>query len=69
MFRFDPQRDILFFYSPEDEATGYYLRQIFPTGYASLERTYAENNDYMVYRVPALGQTEFENWLIEHFVE
>jgi hypothetical protein len=68
-FRFDPQRDFLFFYSPEDEATGDYLRQIFPTGYASLERTYAQNNDYMVYRVPALGQTEFENWLSEHFVE
>lgn len=68
-FTFDPRRDILFFYSPEDEATGDYLRQIFPTGYASLERTYAPNNDYMVYRVPALGQTGFDSWLIQNFVE
>jgi hypothetical protein len=68
-FAFDPNRDILFFYSPEDEQTGDYLRAIFPNGYASLERTYAHNNDYMVYRVPALGETGFQDWLIENFME
>ena len=68
-FAFDPNRDILFFYSPEDEQTGDYLRAIFPNGYASLERTYAPNNDYMIYRVPALGEAGFQDWLIENFVE
>jgi hypothetical protein len=68
-FRFDPNRDIVFFYSPEDEETGDYLRDIFPNGYATIEHTYARNNDYMVYRVPAMGQASFRSWLEEHPVQ
>ncbi|MDQ7036198.1 MAG: glycosyltransferase family 39 protein [Anaerolineae bacterium] len=68
-FVFDANRDILFFYSPEDEETGNYLSELFPDGYASLERTYAQNNDYMVYRIPALGESGFADWLIENLAD
>ena len=65
-FRLNPDRDLLFFYSPDDTETGAYLTELFPNGQAREETTYAPNNDYMVYLVPALGDEGFSQFLQEH---
>jgi hypothetical protein len=62
-FRFDPQRDILFFFSPADVETADYLMAQFPTGYVREEPTYKRGESYMVFRVPAPGVDAFNAWL------
>lgn len=64
-FRFDPTRDVLFFYSPEDAETADYLKALFPTGREQRFQSYAQNNDFMWYMVPAMGQEGFTDWLRE----
>ncbi len=66
-FQFYPDRDLLFFYSPDDDETGAYLQELFPEGYAQEVFTYPPNdNNFMIYRVPALGAEAFQEWLEEH---
>ncbi len=69
LFNFDPNKDILFFYSPDDTETGDYLAERFPEGYSQRVFTYAPNNDYMIYRVPALGESAFQDWLERYLPE
>ena len=67
-FRFNPERDILFFYSPDDTETEAYLQELFPNGYARLQETYPPNdNDYMTFTVPALGNEGFQDWLDTYY--
>lgn len=66
-YQFDPERDILFMYSPEDEDTSHVLKQLFPNGYEQRNTTYHLHDDFMTYRVPALGVEGFEEFLAEHF--
>jgi len=65
-FRFDPEKDILFFYSPDDTEAGELLRALFPQGRANLYQTYQENDNFMWYLVPALGRENFQEWLSVH---
>lgn len=62
-FRFDPSRDIVFFFSPNDTDTAAYLAQIFPDGYVREEATYKQGESYMVFRVPAMGSEAFNKWV------
>jgi hypothetical protein len=66
-YPFDPNRDILFIYSPEDIETENQLYEWFPTGYAevfdSYRISYRPSDQYVLFRVPALGRLEFEAFL------
>lgn len=66
-YTFDPNRDILFFYSPEDVETERQLYEWFPTGYAQIFDSYRigyrPSDRYGLFRVPALGRLGFEDFL------
>jgi hypothetical protein len=61
-YHYDPERDILFFYSVEDEATQAALEAWFPQGRTILQQSYQWDDEYKLYRVPALGQEAFIAW-------
>lgn len=61
-FRFDPEKDLLFFYSPDDEATSAQLKQWFPTGREQEIQSYQPDDRYMLYRVPFLGELGFQEF-------
>ena len=65
-FRYLPARDMLFFYSPEDTDSGAYLRELFPDGQALEYSTYAKNDNFMLFRVPALTEDGFREFLANH---
>lgn len=54
-YRLDPDRDLLFFYHPDDIETETSLQTWFPNGVKQLITTSKPGADYMVYRVPKLG--------------
>jgi hypothetical protein len=62
-FRFDPSRDIVFFFSPNDTETATYLAQTFADGYVREEATYKQGESFMVFRVPAMGSEVFSEWV------
>lgn len=64
-YRFNPEEDILFFYSPADLASERRLQELFPTGYARLIRSDKPHNDFKVYRVPAMGTDAFIDFVIQ----
>jgi hypothetical protein len=63
-YQLDPNKDLLFFYSIEDEATERSLKEWFPTGYSQVYRSYQPEDDFKLFRVPALGNSA----LVEFFV-
>jgi hypothetical protein len=63
-YRLDPERDLLFFYSIQDDATEQQLKTWFPTGYATVFQSYQPEDNFKLYRVPALGQAEFISFLV-----
>lgn len=62
-YRFTPDLDILFFYAVEDEEGDRMLHQWFPTGRSQTRTSYQGDDQYRIYRVPALGQAGFDAWL------
>ncbi len=58
-YRFDPEKDILFFISVEDLETQAFLQQLFPNGYQQTIVSYQPENTYVMFRVPPLGQEAF----------
>ncbi len=62
-YQFDPNKDILFFYSIEDTQTNAQLKQWFPTGYSQHMTSYKPGGDYMVYHVPPLGAAAFSDFV------
>jgi hypothetical protein len=65
-FRLNPDVELIFFYSPNDEETGAYLSELFPTGTATESPTRKPNETFMIYRVPALDEDDWATWLAEH---
>ena len=59
----DPQRDLLLFYHRNDDEGAGQLRQWFPQGRATLVESYQMGQDFMMYRVPALGIAEFADFV------
>jgi len=55
-YRLDPDKDLLFFYNTADTATGTQLQEWFPNGSKQLIHSYKCGDDFMVYRVPKLGE-------------
>jgi len=63
-FRLLPERDLLFFYAPQDEAALPQLEQWFPAGKALLiESEPPSNRSFYIYRVPALGEAGLQDFL------
>jgi hypothetical protein len=68
-YAFDPEQDILFFFSTDDdngEITATQLREWFPNGVVDLTFVEAQNRSYATYRAPAPGQDGFINFLREN---
>ena len=65
-FQFRPDADLLFFFSPNDEATANALQSLFPSGIATERETYNPNDTFMVYEVPALGEDGLQAWVLEN---
>jgi hypothetical protein len=61
----NPNRDLLFFYSVEDESSSRIIRGFFPTGVETIMDTYS-GKSYMLYRVPALGVEGLQAFLDAH---
>jgi len=62
-YRLDPDKDLLFFFSAEDEETKQLLEAEFPTGRTIERQSYQWDDQYRLYRVPALGEAAFLTWL------
>ncbi len=63
IFALNPNRDLLFFYSPDDKMAPLKLREWFPQG-RELERQSNHPDDrYTLYRVPSLGEAGLEEFL------
>lgn len=58
-FKYLPERDLLFFYAREDTETSLQLRQWFPLGRELEYPSYQPNDQFMLYRAPALGYDAF----------
>lgn len=63
-YRFDPEKDVLFFYSIHDEETGAKLQALFPTGYGRRIQSYKLGDDYMIFQVPRLGAQGFIDFAV-----
>ncbi|RMG89544.1 MAG: hypothetical protein D6712_01460 [Chloroflexi bacterium] len=55
-YTLDPNRDLLFFYAKGDDETGELLQEWFPSGRAIEIQTYQAGDNFMIYRVPWLGE-------------
>jgi hypothetical protein len=64
-YRFDTEKDILFFYSSEDVETERRLEQWFPEGRSQLISTYQIDDEFKLFRVPWLGEDGFQQFLID----
>ncbi|MDZ4763659.1 MAG: hypothetical protein SGI73_03845 [Chloroflexota bacterium] len=62
-YHFDPNKEMLFFYSPLDTAADSWLRAFFPFGVAQTIQTYQPEDVYMIYRVPPIGDDGFAAFL------
>ena len=65
-FKLNPSRDLLFFYSPDDEAAPERLREWFPSGYEQRVQSSHPEDSYFLYRVPFLGKIGLEAFFNQH---
>ena len=65
-FRLVPNRDLLFFYNTNDQVTREYLLNWFPEGRELLVQSYHPDDEFVLYRVPALGQSGWDRFLESH---
>jgi hypothetical protein len=65
LYRYVPDRDMLFFYSVEDTETEETLQAWFPQGRVMLRQSYQWDDSYKLYLVPALGDAAFRAWLLD----
>lgn len=65
IFHLDPEKDLLFFLSAEDDASLAVLEANFPSGRMTLRQSYQPDDQYRLYRVPALGTEAFLQWLTD----
>lgn len=58
-YRLNPDRDLLFFYAPEDIETQNQLQTLFPEGSYQQRMSYQSEDPYNLFRVPRLGIVAF----------
>jgi hypothetical protein len=63
VYHFDPERDMLFFLAAGDDISLAVLQENFPAGRMTLHQSYQPDDQYRLYRVPALGTEAFLQWL------
>lgn len=63
VYRFDPERPILFFHATEDEQTLAQLQRWFPNGTSQFVDIPEQNRSYATYRVPPMGIEGFAIFL------
>lgn len=68
-YRFDPDREILFFYSSQDTAASAWLSAMFPFGVENLLDTYHPEDSYMIYRVPPIGAEGLAFFLAQNGIQ
>ncbi|MBC7814481.1 MAG: hypothetical protein H7175_25215 [Burkholderiales bacterium] len=68
-YRFDPTKDMMFFYAAEDADTQLRLQAYFPTGFWQEYISYQPEDHYKIFRVPPLGIEGFNQWLIDNGIE
>lgn len=66
-YRLDPTKDLLFFFSPDDDETLAALERWFPNGTFEERQAYQPEDWYRVYRAPAPGEGGFRDWLRENY--
>lgn len=62
-YRLEPDKDLLFFYSPQDSETETALKAWFSTGYVQRITSYKPGDDFMIFRVPHLGTQGFADFV------
>lgn len=65
-FKLDPNKDLLFFYSPDDEFTSLQLKEWFPYGREQEVQSYQPDDKYRLYRVPFLGEDGFQQFIADN---
>ncbi len=55
-YQLDSDKDLLFFYNPADTDSETELQTLFPNGMKQLIHSYKPGDDFIVYRVPKLGE-------------
>jgi hypothetical protein len=68
-YRLDPNREMLFFYSPQDAAASAWLSAMFPFGVENLLNTSHPEDSYMIYRVPPLGADGLAFFLAQNGID
>ena len=61
--RLDVNKDLLFFYSPDDALAQEWLQANFPDGTWETMPTYQPGDTFNIYRVPAPGEAGFAQFL------
>lgn len=64
-YRLRTDAGLLFFLSPEDEASLEVLRQLFPAGLTEWRRSELERHEFLLYRVPPTGEAAWQRMLHE----
>ena len=64
-FAFDVNKDILFFYAGDDQATHEWLQEKFPNGFWQLVQPYQPEDTFYTFRVPALGEEGFQRFIAD----
>ena len=62
-FRLLPERDLLFFHNVNDQDTKARLNEWFPNGRELVVQSYHPEDQFVLYRVPALGQSGWETFV------
>lgn len=65
-FELDWDKDLLFLYSADDEATSFQLKEWFPDGREQEIQSYHPDDKYRLYRVPFLGEEGFYQFMAEY---
>jgi hypothetical protein len=64
-YRFNVDQPLLFFYSPNDDATEKQLQEWFPNGYWEEVQSYQPEDRYRMFHVPPLGMQAFVDFLVK----
>ncbi|GAB4518362.1 MAG: hypothetical protein OHK0046_25900 [Anaerolineae bacterium] len=65
-YRLDPDKDVLFFLHVDDTAAQTQFAAWFPQGRSTVFEAERRKDEFVTYRVPALGTAALQSWLRDH---